>query len=247
MDQVISGTHNVIFRFRTNNDESADLVDIDSFVFDYLYQIPSAGWSASSGHSAGTKYFDVEKYNSGTKNARSNSNDNTYIFADGLSDEIKALFASASDSSVISKTYTDSMVNYIGFGSSGEYNIKPAITGIILPKGEYTLYYIGGNSNDIQITFENDTQSTVSVLPVGKYTFSTYGLMMHESRISFSEDYTGDITFYNSGKWLPDLYAVKLVSEDNGGEINADLDTDTVYTADMLVDNPSYGRCIKNR
>ncbi len=375
LEQVISGTQNVIFRFRTNNDESADLMDIDSFVFGYRYQLPSSGWSASASrntasaanafdrdpasrwnssyqtgsewylldmgdiyefnkikldyvaspndyprgyavyvsqdgvdfgdsvasgqgkseeteitfvrqnaryikicqtgtapsnywsmhelyvynmdesfedgnqtpppteapdptinkytytgtssvHSAGTKYFDVEKYNSGTKNARSNSNDNTYSFADGLSDEIKAQFASAADSSVISKTYTGSMVNYIGFGSNGEYNIKPAITGINLPKGEYTLYYIGGNSNDVEITFENDTAGIAAVLPVGKYSFSTSGLILHEAHITLGSDYEGDITFYNSQKWLPDLYAVKLVSAEipePSGDITVDI------------------------
>ena len=363
LNEVISGTQNVIFRFRTNNDESADLVDIDSFVFDYRYQIPISGWTASASynssaassafdrdtatrwnssyqtgsewylldmgtvysfnkikinsskdyprkyavyvsqdgvnfsesvasgqgangemeitferqnaryikicqtgtassnywsmyelyvynmdedfldgnqtpaptlppdptvnkytyagtsdnHPNGTGYFDVTKYNNGTKNARSNSDDNIYTFADGLSDEIKAQFADSSDSTKISGSYTNSMVNYIGYGQDGEYNIKPAITGIELPKGEYTLYYIGGNSNDIEITFENDTNNTVTVTPVSKYSFATSKLILHEAKVTLTEAYTGDITFYNSTKWLPDLYAVKLVPE--GGTI----------------------------
>ena len=60
INTVISGTHNVVFRFRTNNQESSELVDIDSFVFDYKYQISNKNWTAKASHnsSAASSAFD---------------------------------------------------------------------------------------------------------------------------------------------------------------------------------------------
>ncbi len=179
----------------------------DKTINEYTY----TGTSAS--HSTGTNYFDVSKYNTGTKNARSNTVDTVFRFADGVSDTVRAEFADSTDDSVISSTYTGSMVNYIGTGTKpDEYTIKPAITGVELPAGEYTLYYIGGNSNDVTVSFEND--SSANITRTGKYSFATSKLIMHEYDIKLSEAYKGDITFFNSEKWLPDLYAVKLVSKD---------------------------------
>lgn len=358
LDAVISGTHNVVFRFRTNNQESSELADIDSFVFDYKYQISNKNWTAkashnnsavssafdrdsatrwnssyqsgnewyildlgevrefnkiimrslddyprqyeiytsvddknygdkiasgqgthgdneitfvrqqaryvkicqtgtsaakywsiyelhlynmdedfgdgnqtpppekepdktineytyagtSDNHPTGTGYFDITKYSTGAKKARSNSNDDVFLFADGVSDTVRAQFADGEDSSKISGTYTNSMVNYIGIKDNGaDYNVKPAITGIKLPEGKYTLYYIGGNKNDIEIAFINDKDNGVTISEIKQYSFATNKLVMHEAEITVNKEYNGEITFYNSTTWLPDLYAVKLV------------------------------------
>lgn len=373
LDKVISGTDNVVFRFRTNDDDSNQLVDIDSFVFEYKYQIPRENWSASASkngdaagsafdrdpatrwnssyqegnewylldlgdvyefnmikldnaasskdyprryevyvsedgkefgssvasgagsggetditfircraryikicqtgsapsnywsineiyvynndedygdgnqtpppqhedptvdkytfagteqqHPNGASYFDLEKYNAGTTSARINTNDNVYSFADGIDEETRKLFADSENSGMISKSYTEYMINYIG--CSGDYNIKPAIT-TELKAGEYKLYYIGGNTNDIIVGFENGSAATA--VTSSKRDFAD-GLVLHEIILNLEQDYSGDITFYNSSTWLPDLYAVKIVS---ASETKAELSTNTVYTADML-------------
>ena len=376
-DSVISGTDNVVFRFRTNDDESNRLVDIDSFVFEYKYQIPNQNWSASASknadaagsafdrnpatrwnssyqegnewylldlgdiyefnkikldnsasskdyprryevyvsedgqnfgsciasgagasgetditfircraryikicqtgsapsnywsineiyvynndeeygdgnqtpppqqedptvdeytfvgteqqHPNGAKYFDLEKYNTGEKSARINTDDNVYAFDEDIDEETRKLFADSDNSAAISKSYTGYMINYIG--CSGDYNVKPAIT-TELKAGKYKLYYIGGNANDITVGFENGNGTAVYA---AKRDFAD-GLVLHEIMLSLDENYSGDITFYNSSTWLPDLYAVKIV---DASETRAELDTDTVYTADMLTNNIS--------
>lgn len=381
LDTPISGTQNVVFRFRTNNNESGDLVDIDSFVFDYLYQLSNRGWSAtasangnaavnafdrdsatrwnssyqtgkewyqldlgavydfnkiklvsnkdyprwyeiyvsvdgknfggkvasgqgaegdteitfirqkaryikilqtasapsnywsiyelhvynmdeefpdgnqtppspppadetineftyagvSDSHPDGTKFFDLTKYEAaGSKHARSNAGVSGKKFADDISAGVKAQFADNVDSSIISNTYTSAMVNYIGH--SGEYDVKPAIVDAALPAGTYTLYYIGGNTNAVEIAFPQDAGQNVTALSNGNRKFSSDGkLVLHEAIVTVSKDYKGDVTFYNSGGWLPDLYAVKLVK--TGGEGNADFAVDTVYKADMLAES----------
>ena len=106
------------------------------------------------------------------------------------------------------------MVNYIGIKDNGaDYNVKPVITSIKLPEGKYTFYYIGGNKNDIEITFVNDADNNVTVSPIKQYAFATNKLIMHEAEITVNKEYNGEITLYNSTTWLPDLYSVKLVPQ----------------------------------
>lgn len=106
------------------------------------------------------------------------------------------------------------MVNYIGIKDNGaDYNVKPAITSIKLPEGKYTFYYIGGNKNDIEITFVNDADNNVTVSPIKQYAFAANKLIMHEAEITVNKEYNGEVTFYNSTMWLPDLYAVKFVPQ----------------------------------
>lgn len=48
LDDVITDTNNVVFRFRSNTGESADLLDIDSFRFEYKYKLSDENWTASA-------------------------------------------------------------------------------------------------------------------------------------------------------------------------------------------------------
>lgn len=159
----------------------------------------------------GTKYFDIDKYKVSQKAAKINTINKEFYFDEEVDENVRNYFADGSDKNKISSSYTTKMVNYIG--TSGEYNIRPAITDISLKAGKYRLYYIGGTtspSRNIEIEFSGD-KGNVKLSDMNSYVFSKDGLTMNEFELTLGDDYSGDIIFGNTKTWLPDLYSVKLV------------------------------------
>ncbi len=166
-------------------------------------------------HPINANFLNPSKYNTGTKSSRINENSERAVFVDGISDELKAIFADPSNDTQLDLRYSSYYLNYIG--KSGDYDNKPAIENITLPAGDYTVYYFGGGSDKAVIIDLPDTKADNVIIDSSKeaYKFATIGSKNHsmkEINITLKEDYTGDITFYNDSDWLPDLYSVTIKS-----------------------------------
>lgn len=126
--------------------------------------------------------------------------------------QIQTLFCKY-ETQIDSKYFKD-YKNYIG-RPGNEKSTDPYIEKVNLPVGSYTLYYIGQNSKDINMTLTDSAGHTVTASRIkeASYLDCENKLTLNEITFEVKEAITGGkMTFTNSPEaWLPDLYAIKIV------------------------------------
>lgn len=157
----------------------------------------------------------------------------SYIFEDGIDENIKTLLANPDNPNAVDSKYVSVKMNYIGGRfdeAKNRGNSSPSIN-VELESGRYMLYYIGG-SGSIGNVDAVDTDSEIITISSSQQIAN--GLYIYPIELVLYDDYAGDIKFVakDSNSWLPDIYSIKIVD----GEPMKTQD-DVITASDVIRDS----------
>lgn len=182
----------------------------DTYSGNYVY-VRFFNWSKESSYTV-TEY-------QGTKAQFAAGNDNTggtdFEFMSGVSGAEKSIFAeSASMPGKVKSSLTEKYINYIA-GTNTEYS-HPTLTNVSLDAGNYIIYYLGSNKNDLNAKInEGDTLKFTNLYNSG-FATGTVGresqeLYLQSAQFTLTEALSNaTIVFDSSATFLPDLYSVVI-------------------------------------
>lgn len=138
-----------------------------------------------------------------------------FEFMSGVSGAEKSIFAeSASMPGKVKSSLTEKYINYIA-GTNTEYS-HPTLTNVSLDAGNYIIYYLGSNKNDLNAKInEGDTLKFTNLYNSG-FATGTVGresqeLYLQSAQFTLTEALSNaTIVFDSSATFLPDLYSVVI-------------------------------------
>ena len=136
----------------------------------------------------------------------------SYIFEDGIDENIKTLLANPDNPNAVDSKYVSVKMNYIGGRfdeAKNRGNSSPSIN-VELESGRYMLYYIGGSGSIGNVDAVGTDSEIITISNGQKIANDIY---IYPIELVLYDDYAGDIKFVakDSGSWLPDIYSIKIV------------------------------------
>ena len=182
----------------------------DTYSGNYVY-VRFFNWSKESSYTV-TEY-------QGTKAQFAAGNDNTggtdFEFMSGVSGAEKSIFAeSASMPGKVKSSLTEKYINYIS-GTNTEYS-HPTLTNVSLDAGNYIIYYLGSNKNDLNATINYGDMLQFTNLYSSGFAKGTAGgksqtLYLQSAQFTLTEALSNaTIVFNGVVGYLPDLYSVVI-------------------------------------
>lgn len=136
-----------------------------------------------------------------------------FEFMSGVSSTTKSIFADITMPAKVKSSLTESYINYIVGTNAGSH---PTLTNVSLDAGNYIIYYLGGNQNDLNATINDGDMLQFTNLYSSGFAKGTAGgksqtLYLQSAQFTLTEALSNATIVFNGGVgYLPDLYSVVI-------------------------------------